>query len=109
MSLAVIVDGALCFVNQSQFVRLSVAEGCRRFDSHRDAGKSTCRRRGNEGEHRERDKKHRWNIKRGTEKEGGGERVGEADTTKVKETKEDVEASTTGSWRRRTTGGSRGA
>lgn len=27
MSLVAVVDGALCFVNQSQFVRLSVARG----------------------------------------------------------------------------------
>ena len=37
MSLVAVVDGALCFVNQSQFVRLSVAEGSRRFESRRDA------------------------------------------------------------------------
>lgn len=50
MSLVAVVDGALCFVNQSQFVRLSVVEGSRRFESRRDVG---SRRRVSAGAMRE--------------------------------------------------------
>ena len=101
MSLVAVVDGALCFVNQSQFVRLSVAEGSRRFESRRDVGSrrrvSAGARRGDEGEHRERDKKRRWNIKRETVstavKEGGRtKRWARGGRSKSKEARKDAQA-----------------
>lgn len=71
MSLVAVVDGALCFVNQSQFVRLSVAGG--RISS-RGSSSGVLRRLDDgsvraEGEPGERDKARRWNIKRETERD----------------------------------------
>lgn len=53
MSLVAAVDGALCFVNQSQFVRLSVAEGSLPV---RVTRRRVAWAKGDEGERGERDR-----------------------------------------------------